>query len=207
MSLALRSVVARRNLRPEPVAIPHNPGVPGFHGRRARRIVLSVAAAAASYATTIVLASPARAVPPDTADQPTPCWSDRIAINASPTEGAVGHRAVTLIFSLAGGAEPCTLTGYPGIDSGAGGPLLHAEPTPRGYMGGLPAGDDVPPTATLSLSTQAQAIVESVAIDPDGNPCPTYTGLLVDPPDTSEVFTVPATIDACALQVHPITPG
>jgi hypothetical protein len=128
-------------------------------------------------------------------------------VSASPTQGAVGHRALTLIFTLAGGAEPCTLTGYPGVDSGAGGPLIHAEPTLRGYMGGLPATVDVPPTATLSLSQQAQAIVEGMAINRSGNQCPTYTDLRVIPPDTIEVFTVPATIDVCQLQVHPVTPG
>ena len=126
-------------------------------------------------------------------------------MSASPTQGAVGHRALTLIFSLAGGAQPCTLTGYPWVDSGTGGPAIHAEPTLRGYMGGLPASVDVPPTATLSISTQAQAIVEGVAVDDSGNPCPSYTDLRVNPPDTSVVFTVPAAIDACQLQVHPVT--
>jgi Protein of unknown function (DUF4232) len=138
-------------------------------------------------------------------DQPTPCRAEQIAVSASPTEGAVGHRALTLIFSLAGGAEPCTLTGYPVVDSGAGGPAIHAKSTPRGYMGGLPAAIDVPPTVILSISTQAQAIVEGVAIDGSGNACPSYTDLRVNPPDTTMVFTVPAAIDACKLQVHPIT--
>lgn len=146
-------------------------GVPGPHGRRARRLVPSFAA------------------------------------SVSPTQGAVGHRALTLIFTLAGGAEPCTLTGYPGVGSGAGGPLIHAEPTLRGYIGGLPATVDVPPTVTVSLSQQAQAIVEGMAIDGSGNQCPTYTELLVNPPDTVQVLTVPATIDACLLQVHPVTAG
>jgi Protein of unknown function (DUF4232) len=119
----------------------------------------------------------------------------------------VGHRALTLMFSLAGGAEPCTLTGYPAVDSGAGGPAIHATPTLRGYMGGLPASVDVPPTVILSISTQAQAIVEGMAIDANGNPCASYTELRVNPPDTTMVFTVPASIDACELQVHPITAG
>jgi hypothetical protein len=128
-------------------------------------------------------------------------------VSASPTQGAVGHRALTLIFSLAGGAQPCTLTGYPWVDSGTGGPAIHAEPTLRGYMGGLPASVDVPPTATLSISTQAQAIVEGMAVDADGNPCPGYTDLTVSPPDIVQEFTVPATIDACRLEVHPVTAG
>jgi len=74
-------------------------------------------------------------------------------------------------------------------------------------MGGLPAGVDLPPTVTLSLSTQAQAIVEGIAIDADGNPCPTYTELLVNPPDTTQVFTGPASINVCQLEVHPLTGG
>jgi hypothetical protein len=154
-----------------------------------------------------MLGSPAWAAPIDTGDEPTPCWAEQVAVNASPTQGAVGHRSVTLIFTLAGGAGPCTLTGYPGVDSGAGGPLIHAEPTLRGYMGGLPANVDKPPSVTLSLTQQAQAIVEGMAVDGSGNQCPTYTELLVNPPDTVMVMTVPVTIDACQLQVHPITPG
>ncbi len=154
-----------------------------------------------------MLGSPARAVPPDTSDEATPCWSDQIAVTASPVEAAMGHRAVTLTFSLAGGAEPCTLTGYPGVDSGAGGPLIHAQQTLRGYMGGLPSGVAVPASALLSVSTQAQSIVEGMATDGNGSPCPTYTQLLVNPPGTIDVFTVPATIGACLLQVHPITAG
>lgn len=75
----------------------------------------------------------------------------------------------------------------------------------RGYMGDLPADVDVPPTVILSVSTQGQAIVEGVAVDGEGKPCPTYTDLVINPPDTTNVVTVSATIDACALQVHPIT--
>lgn len=158
-----------------------------------------------------MLGTPAWAAPADITDEATPCWSDQIAVTASPVQGAVGHRALTLVFTLAGGGEPCTLSGYPGVDTGAGGPLLHAESTPRGYMGGLPATGDKPPIVTLSLSTRGQAIVESVALADggadSGGPCPTYTELLVNPPGTTAVLTVPATIDACLLQVHPITAG
>jgi hypothetical protein len=156
-----------------------------------------------------MLGPPAWAAPADTVES-TPCWSEQIAISASPTQGAAGHRGLTLMFALAGGREPCTLTGYPGVDSGTGGPPIHARPTLRGYMGGLPSGVDVPPTVTLSLSTSAQAIVEGVegmAVDVDGNSCPSYTDLAVSPPDIVQVFTVPATIDACRLEVHPVTAG
>jgi len=154
-----------------------------------------------------MLGSLAWAEPVDSADTPTPCRAEQIAVTASPTQGAVGHRAVTLTFSLAGGGDPCTLTGYPWVDSGAGGPSIHAQPTPHGYLGGLPRGVDSPPTVVLSIASQGQAIVEGTAMDSGGGPCPSYTDLLVNAPDTSYTFTVPATIDACALQVHPMTAG
>ena len=166
------------------------------------RLTYALAAAGCAAALTGPTAS---AAPQGTDDEPSPCWSDQLAVSASPTQGAVGHRALTLTFALAGGAAPCTLTGYPGVDSGAGGPLIHARPTLRGYMGGLPAALSAPPTVTLSLSQQAQAIVEGMAIDGSGNRCPSYTELLVNAPNTIDVFTVPVAIDACQLQVHPIT--
>jgi hypothetical protein len=171
----------------------------------ARRLVPGFAAAATSYLAAAMLGPAAWAEPIEAGDAATPCRADQVAVTASPAQGAVGHRALTLMFSLAGGAVPCTLTGYPWVESGAGGEHIQAEPTPRGYMGGLPPLVEVPPTATLSITAQAQAIVEGTAVDGAGNACPTYTDLLVNPPDTSMVFTVPATIDACTLQVHPIT--
>jgi Protein of unknown function (DUF4232) len=108
---------------------------------------------------------------------------------------------VTLTFSLAPGAGPCTLTGFPGVDSGAGGPLLHAKRTLSGYLGGLRA--DTLPTITLP-SQPAHAVVEGDAVGARGDQCPTYTTLRVTPPDTTETVTVPATIDSCELQVHPM---
>lgn len=170
-------------------------------------MALSFAAAATAYAATGMPGSPAWAEPSDAVGQPTPCWSEQVAVSAAPTQAAVGHRGVTLLFALAGGADPCTLTGYPGVDSGSGGPLIHAQQTPRGYLGGLPSGVDVPPTVTLSLSTQGQAVVEGMAVDADGNPCPGYTDLAVSPPAIMDVFTVPALIEACRLEVHPVTAG
>lgn len=170
-------------------------------------MALSLAAAATAYAATGMLMPSAWAEPSDAIDQPTPCWSEQVAVSASPTQAAVGHRGVTLLFALAGGADPCTLSGYPGVDSGAGGPLIHAQPTPRGYLGGLPSGVEVPPTVTLSLSSQGQAVVEGMAVDADGNPCPGYTDLVVSPPAIMQVFTVPAALEACRLEVHPVTAG
>jgi hypothetical protein len=139
------------------------------------------------------------------AGSPAPCTSGQVTVTAEQPQAAAGHRAVTLDFGLAPGAGSCTLTGYPGVDGGTGGPHISAQRQPRGYMGGLPEGNDTPPVVTVSPSAQARAVVEGLAVDQSGSQCPTYTELLVTPPDTTETSTVPTTIDACVLLVHPVT--
>ncbi|MFE3226196.1 DUF4232 domain-containing protein [Nocardia sp. NPDC059228] len=133
------------------------------------------------------------------------CGAGQVDVTADVMSPATGHRGVKLTFSLAAGAAPCTLTGYPGVDTGAGGPLLHADRTPRGYMGGLPQGSDEPPTATLESNRPGTAVVEGIAVDASGNHCPLYTNLQVTPPNSTDTRTVAVTIDSCALHVHPVT--
>jgi hypothetical protein len=143
---------------------------------------------------------PALALPP--AEAAAPCASGQVGVTAEKPLSISTHRAVRLTFALTPGASPCTLTGYPGVDSGAGGPVLHAERTRNGTFGGLP--DDAPTTITVSDAQQAHAIVEGDVVDTVGNQCPTYTQLLVTVPDTTETSTVPVAFDTCALAVHPI---
>ena len=45
---------------------------------------------------------------------------------------------------------------------------------------------------------------EGDVVETIGNPCPTYTQLLVTVPDTTDTSTVAATLDTCSLAVHPI---
>ncbi len=131
-----------------------------------------------------------------------PCASGQVSVTAGKSTSAATHRATQLVFSLVDGANACTLTGYPGVDSGAGGPLIHATRTVSGYLGGVPAG--VPTTVTVSPFQPVHAVLEGDAVDAGGNPCPTYTDLLVTAPDTTSTGTVAATIDACALEIHPV---
>ncbi|MGW4124585.1 DUF4232 domain-containing protein [Nocardia sp. NPDC004711] len=133
------------------------------------------------------------------------CGAGQVDVTADVMSPATGHRGVKLTFSLAAGAALCTLTGYPGVDTGAGGPLLYADRTPRGYMGGLPQGSDEPPTVTLESGRPGAAVVEGIAVDASGNHCPLYANLQVTPPDSTDTRTVTATIDSCALHVHPVT--
>lgn len=126
-------------------------------------------------------------------------------MTAAGPEAAVGHRAVTLIFAPAPGAAPCTLTGYPKVESGSGGPPVSAQATLRGYMGGLPDGVDEPPTVTVSPSQRAEAVVEGMSVNAGGGPCPDYTDLNVTPPGGAASVSVAAALQSCQLQVHPVT--
>lgn len=142
--------------------------------------------------------------PPASADPVPACDTAQLIVRAGHTDAGATHRAVTIGFALQPDAPSCTLTGYPGVDTGTGGPLLHARRTLRGYMGGLPPGSDMLPVVELTSSSVARAVVEGRATDDAGNQCPTYTELVVTPPDSTDSVLVPASIDTCALEVHPV---
>jgi hypothetical protein len=156
---------------------------------------------AAVAAATIALPAAAHA------DTPPPCADGQVRVTNGGQQAASGHREIVLVFTLAPGAQECTLTGYPGVDSGVGGPLIHATRTMAGFMGGL-RDTDVPPTIPLTAGTPGRAVVEGVAVDriDPNHKCPTYTDLQVTVPDTMNAVTVPVDIDTCELQVHPIGP-
>jgi Protein of unknown function (DUF4232) len=160
------------------------------------RQVITVAFVAVAAALTVPATAQA-----DT--PPAPCSSGHVQVSNGGEQAAAGHRRVLLVFSLSPGAGACTLTGYPGVASGAGGPLIQAEWTLSGYMGGVQS--ETPAVVTVSASQPAYAVVEGAAVSDSDQPCPTYTDLRVIAPDTTDAVTVPAGIDACGLQVHPVS--
>jgi hypothetical protein len=142
------------------------------------------------------------------ADPLPPCSGGQVQVSNGGHQAASGHREIVLVFSLAPGAQECSLRGYPGVDSGAGGPLIHATRTMAGFMGGL-RDTALPPTVPITATAPARAVVEGVAVDktdPD-RACPTYTELVVTAPDTMNAVTVPVAIDTCELAVHPVGPA
>jgi uncharacterized protein DUF4232 len=154
---------------------------------------------AAIAAATVALPATAHA------DVPPPCSNGQVEVSNGGEQAASGHRQVVLVFSLAPSAPECSLTGYPGVDSSVGGPLIHATRTMAGFMGGL-RDTDTPPTVPITATSPGRAVVEGVAVDRDdpNRLCPTYTELFVTPPDTTDGVTVPVGIDTCELQVHPV---
>ncbi|OBK74676.1 DUF4232 domain-containing protein [Mycobacterium sp. 1274761.0] len=153
----------------------------------------------AAMATTVVLPVAAHA------DIPQPCSNGQVQVSNGGQQAASGHREVVLFFSLAPGAADCTVTGYPGVDTGAGGPLIHADRRATGFMGGL-RDTETPPTVTITATSPGRAVVEGAAADRNdpNRSCPTYTELSVTAPDTTDSMTVPVDIDSCTLQVHPV---
>jgi Protein of unknown function (DUF4232) len=158
----------------------------------------------AVFALAAVAFTSVTAAPVASANTPTPCRTGQVVVMYGGQQSASGHREVVLKFRLAPGEQPCTLTGYPGVDSGAGGPLLHATRTRSGFQGGLRT--DTPLTVTLAADQPRYAVVEGVALDRASpmHVCPTYTELLVTPPDTTETFTINVKLDTCELEVHPM---
>ncbi len=163
------------------------------------KILVLAAATIATVTASIVVPAAAHGGPPP------PCSDGQVQVSNGGSDSASIHRRELLTFSLAPGAAPCTLTGYPGVDSGAGGTPIHATRTLSEFMGGVRT--DTPPTVTVSPSQPAYAVVEGVDVDPRdiNRSCPTYTDLRVTAPDTTDTVTVPADIDTCELQIHPVT--
>jgi hypothetical protein len=135
------------------------------------------------------------------------CSDGQLQISSAWSDAASSHYGTYLEFSLAPGAAPCTLTGYPGVDqTGPDAPVLHAARTMLGFMGGLPAGTTSPPTLVVSSWQPQYALVEGRAVDELGQDCPKYDQIRVTAPDTTQTITLPGAV-SCVLQIHPVGSG
>lgn len=138
------------------------------------------------------------------------CAFSQLRVGAGSTQAAAGHVGVVLVFTNTA-RYTCTLAGYPGVaglnDSGQ--QVLQATRTPQGYLGGLGGGATSPPTVNLAGGQSASAIVEGTDIPAsNSNTCPTYSGLLVTPPNLTQSARISNLISSCSgLQVHPVVTG
>jgi hypothetical protein len=92
-----------------------------------------------------------------------PCRASQLQVTATSMSPADRHRGVQLRFALVSTGAPCSLVGYPSVDSGSGGPLLQARRTPNGYLGGMPIGVNSPQVVDLIPGKVATAVVEGSA--------------------------------------------
>ncbi|MFI7000743.1 DUF4232 domain-containing protein [Nocardia sp. NPDC050175] len=159
----------------------------------------------------VLLAVTGCASNPATSDEPpsvgskqvSPCAAGQLVLSATEVSPGSTHRGVQITVGLANGTPACEISGYPEIVADEGGPVIRADHTPRGYLGGLPPDRDAPPVVIMTAAPAA-AIVEGMAVDANGNSCPTYTRLRVTPPNAPTPQPIAATITACTLEVHPI---
>lgn len=136
-----------------------------------------------------------------------PCAAKDLRISVTEdVEPVVEHPGVRLHFGRSSAdqpVQPCWLTGYPAVSAGAGEPVVFAEQTPRGVVGGLPLGRNDPPTTVLYADTHAVALVEWFPLNDKGEPCPTSREMWVTAPGTDEPHRFQVRIGGCRLEVHP----
>ena len=134
------------------------------------------------------------------------CADGQLNFNAEPITNSAG---TTLGFKLnywvVGASGACSLTGYPGVTAVPGGPQVDAVRKPRGALsGGLPQGQDTPPTVVLDRDHGAQAVVETTVIARQSAACPTYTEFLTTPPNTTDTRKISVTTQGCEYAVYPV---
>lgn len=118
-----------------------------------------------------------------------PCLAVNLSVSAGMGSGAAGHIVTPLRFRNTGSVS-CTLFGYPGaagIDS-TGAQAAQATRTPT------------PAPALVTLAPGATAVSQMTTTDiPSGNAtsCPTWTGVLVTPPNTKESTHLTLSLSGC----------
>lgn len=119
----------------------------------------------------------------------------------------LGHSGIVLLLRNTG-ARTCSLRGYPGAALvTASGQEADAARTPSGYLGGLKAGSGVDPLVVVGPGRSASALLEGLDATSSGGACPTYSTLLVTPPNTTSTFRITRVLSLCRPEVHPVVPG
>lgn len=196
--------VLRQSFRDDvPPAVPPSPVAPSSSTPTPTRESPSPTASPPSPAGTVA------ARPPGTTDStPGRCTTANLTVTLGSQDSASGHRSVAVVFRNSG-STTCRLTGYPGVDGvgGDGRTLVHAERTPRGYLGGIAQGAR-PSAVTLRPGGVASALVEASGFRADGASCTAYARLVVTPPDDVRSVRLRWDTDSCSdLEVHPVVAG
>ncbi len=109
------------------------------------------------------------------------------------------------------------LHGYPGLDGVdkingfSSQVVVQARRTPSGYVGGLGRGDAstivTEPNVVLATGQQASALFEGSTGVVASQPCPSYSTLVVTPPNETHSVRIASTYNLCYLEIHPVVPG
>jgi hypothetical protein len=137
------------------------------------------------------------------------CSSGQIAVSLGRGGAGAGHVGAPLLFRNTGTAT-CVLTGYPGaaLVKPSGGGQVQAIRTPSGYLGGLGSASGAPPIVRLRPGQTVSALLEGSDVAAGGGACPSYSQLLVTPPNQTVTVRLSRTWSSlCRLEVHPVVPG
>ena len=134
------------------------------------------------------------------------CALPYLRVTVRPAVARSAHAGYLLSFTNTGQIA-CRLTGYPTVMvlSSAGRPVLRANPTPSGYLGGTRGR---PATVLVGAGQPASALLEGEQIDLAGNRCPSRPSLEIIPPGSTAPSRLPISTAICGgVQIHPIVGG
>lgn len=131
-----------------------------------------------------------------------PCASRQLAISLGPESAASGRLALPIRFHDSGGT--CSLRGYPRVDglSASGQVVVSAKSALTGYFGSWSIA-----TITLKNGRTASALLEGVDASFFAHPPPSYSRLLVTPPNASQSVRLRAPYPLAHLTIHPVVAG
>jgi hypothetical protein len=163
--------------------------------------------ASGSSGSAVTVTSTVTAPPPSPSVSKTPvvarparCDAPALTLSVGTGQGAAGTNYRTLVVRN-GGEQACFLRGFPGVSAAdaAGKAVVDA------------ARDTSRPAVRVVLEPgrAVHAVLAVRSVPPDATACPTYSMLLVTPPDSRRTQTVTEDVTPCARQmrVSVVLPG
>jgi hypothetical protein len=129
-----------------------------------------------------------------------PCLDSNLSVTNGQGSGAAGHIVTPLIFKNTGTVS-CTLYGYPGVASLDAAGAQAAQATR--------AASPSPTLVTLAVGGTATAQLTTTDVPSGASPtCPTWSGLLVTPPNTKVSTHLTLSLSGCpGFSVTPVVAG
>jgi uncharacterized protein DUF4232 len=149
---------------------------------------------------------PVRTSAPTSAAGLADCALPYLRVSVRPAVVRSAHAGYLLTFTNTGQIA-CRLAGYPAVAvlSSAGQPVLQANPTPSGYLGGVHGS---PTTVVIGTGQPASALLEGEQVDLRGERCPARPGLAITPPRSTAPARLPMATTICGgVQIHPVVAG
>lgn len=128
------------------------------------------------------------------------CSASMLTVTSGPSNGAAGHVLTPIVFTNSS-KTTCTLTGYPGVAGldGSGSQIAQASRASTGTV----------TKVALAAGATASATLTNTSV-PSGDQasCPTFSGLLVTPPNDTRSTRLSLSLPGCeGFSVAPVVAG